>query len=138
MPSPRCSPKSKGSRTSRRRHFSPSSRGARRGDGLRPRDDVLGRRRLSIPASRGRAAQRWTHGALRRPLVEVYLGPGLVSPATLPAEFIRPFSAEITAARRDVSLASITILQGWLGAASLRIGLWPEWFAGAEPHWPSS
>jgi len=79
------------------------------------------------PALAARAVAEQTGATL----VEVFLGPGHVSPPEVLAEFVRPFAAAIAALRgRDDALET------WVGACNSRFGLWPDWFAPAEPHWP--
>jgi UDP:flavonoid glycosyltransferase YjiC (YdhE family) len=79
------------------------------------------------PALAARAVAEQTGAAL----VEAFLGPGHVSPPEVLAEFARPFSAAIAALRgRDEPI------DAWIRACNARFGLWPDWFAPAEPHWP--
>ncbi len=66
------------------------------------------------------------------PLIELYLGPGHVSPSAVVAEFVRPFSAPIAELRGNAHP-----LDPWVMTASARVGVWPAWFAARAPHWPA-
>ncbi|MGH7281139.1 MAG: glycosyltransferase, partial [Polyangiaceae bacterium] len=71
------------------------------------------------------------------PLVELYLGPGHLTPPSMLAAMVRPMVSEIDAARSDVGLPAIADLEAWLGTANARIGTWPAWFAPRAAEWGS-
>lgn len=79
------------------------------------------------PALAARAVAEQTSATL----VEAYLGPGHASPIDVVQELARPWRATIATLRgRDDDP------DAWIASCHGRFGLWPEWFAPAEPHWP--
>lgn len=72
------------------------------------------------------------------PLLSIYPTPFHLTSMPMLNDIYRMLAAPVNRFRGAVGLPSISDWQGLLWSSDKYIGLWPEWYAAPEAHWPSS
>lgn len=68
----------------------------------------------------------------------VFSAPSFAGGVSVLAGLFGVLSADLNAIRAGLGLAPVTDWGAWLRSDEHSLGLWPDWFAAAEPSWPAS